>query len=117
MPQLFVPLLLILAVLFATNAQADRSYKVYKSNEFGRKDSLAQPEAIIEVDDFTGEARVYEPDIFGRADTLRGPKYIIESDSVSVGLHEHLPLQELLDDDDRYQRRRAPYDYEECDEE
>ena len=74
-------------VLHSQTTHADRTYKVYKANEFGRKSVLADPEAVIKVDELTGEAKVYEPNLFGEADTIEGPKYVIESDSLFVGNH------------------------------
>lgn len=117
MSRLITPLFLALFAIVAHPAHADRTYKVYKSNEFGRKGAFAQPQAIIEVDDFTGEAKVYEPNIFGRPDRFSGPKYIIESDSVFVGHHHHRMLPDMTDEHPQRHWTHDHDDYEGCEEE
>ena len=119
MPRFLLPLICTFAALPPHPAHADRTYKVYKSNSFGQKSLFAEPEAIIEVDDFTGEAKVYEPNLFGEADTFKGPKYIIESDSLfsTPRTHHHSPLPELGDDSHEHHGIRSHDDDEECEEE
>lgn len=98
MRQIRLPLLLTCAALSPHPAHADRTYTVYKSNTFGQRSLLDEPEAVIEVDDLTGEAKVYAPKLFGEADTFKGPKYVIESDSVCGSQHHHSELSLLCDD-------------------
>ena len=89
MPRPLAALLLVSATLIPQPSHADRTYKVYKADSFGNRSILTEPEAVIEVDDFRGEAKVYEPNIFGEADTVKGPKYVIESDSfIGNGPHQ-----------------------------
>lgn len=63
--------------------EAQRRYSVYKTDSFGNKSALAQPEAIIEEDALSGDLMVYQPGLFGLPDRMRGPTYIIESDSLT----------------------------------
>ena len=90
-------LVVVTAVLCPSPSHADRTYKVYKANEFGRRSLSGSPDAVIKVDEFTGEAKVYEPNIFGEADILEGPKYIIESESPLFGHHHHSDFDDRRD--------------------
>jgi hypothetical protein len=77
----------LLFALFATvssptSTEAQRRYTVYKTNEFGHKSALSQPEAFIEEDPLSGDLKVYEPGVLGLPDRVKGPTYIIENDSL-----------------------------------
>jgi hypothetical protein len=72
----------ILTTVTAIPTEAQRRYTVYKTNEFGHKSALSQPEAIIEEDPLSGDLKVYEPGTFGLPDKVKGPTYIIENDSI-----------------------------------
>ena len=117
MRRCLLPLPLMLAVLSPHAAHADRTYKIYKSNEFGRGGPLDQPEAVIQVDEISGEAKVYEPNIFGEADILEGPKYIIESDSLFIGHPHPSALQGLQNDNHEHHGiHNHDHDEVECEE-
>ena len=93
---------LILAIISINQANADRTYKVYKSNRYGIADNLSELTAVIEIDESTGRGTVYEANSFGFADIFKGPKYVIEPDMLQ-------PLQPLVIDprpcDDDHHRR------------
>ena len=117
MRHIVFPLLLACAALSPHPAHADRTYTVYKSNTFGQRSLLDEPEAVIEGDDLTGEAKVYAPKLFGEADTFKGPKYVIESDSLFSNPHNHSVLSELGDDSHEHHGMRTHDDDEESEEE
>jgi hypothetical protein len=91
-PSLFA---LILTILSPISTEAQRRYTVYKTNEFGHKSVLSQPEAFIEEDPLSGDLKVYEPGLLGLPDTVKGPTYIIENDSI-VPFNQNLPSLEQL---------------------
>jgi hypothetical protein len=94
--------------------EAQRRYKVYKTDRFGNKGILSEPEAIIEQDSLSGDWEVYEATPFGFPDTLRGPIYIIENDSLRSLSHRH------HDDDfndEEHHHHHHPNDDTDCDRE
>jgi hypothetical protein len=85
---------IILTIVSPIPTEAQRRYTVYKTNEFGHKSVLSQPEAFIEEDPLSGDLKVYEPGVLGLPDEVKGPTYILENDSLvpfSPNL-EQLPL-------------------------
>lgn len=81
---------LVLTVSSTISTEAQRRYTVYKTNEFGHKSALSQPEAFIEEDPLSGDLKVYEPGVLGLPDKVKGPTYIIENDSI-VPFSQNLP--------------------------
>jgi hypothetical protein len=117
MSRVAIVLFILTAVVLPSPSHADRTYKVYKANEFGRRSLLGSPDAVIQVDEFTGEAKVYEPNLFGEADILEGPKYIIESDMPFSGPH-HSHFNDLTSaPTDHHRKHHRHADEEECEEE
>lgn len=91
-----VPLFaLILTIVTPISTEAQRRYTVYKTNEFGHKSALSQPEAIIEEDPLSGDLKVYEPGVLGLPDKVKGPTYILENDSL-LPFSPNLPSLEQL---------------------
>ena len=116
MSRVSLALFILTAVVAPSPSHADRTYKVYKANEFGRRSLVGGPEAVIQVDEFTGEAKVYEPNLFGEADILEGPKYIIESDT-PFGGHHHSNFDDLTSDPTDHHRNHQHDNEEHCEEE
>jgi hypothetical protein len=78
-----VPILLTLIIIAAPDvSEAQRRYKVYKTDSFGNKGILSEPEAFIEQNPLSGDWEVYRSTPLGFPDTLHGPTYIIENDSL-----------------------------------
>jgi hypothetical protein len=80
-----VPMLLtLLTIIIAApeGSEAQRRYRVYKTDSFGNKGILSEPEAFIEQNPLSGDWEVYRSTPLGFPDTLHGPTYIIENDSL-----------------------------------
>jgi len=78
-----VPMLLtLLTIIIAApeGSEAQRRYRVYKTDSFGNKGILSEPEAFIEQNPLSGDWEVYRSTPLGFPDTLHGPTYIIEND-------------------------------------
>jgi hypothetical protein len=78
-------------------ALADRRYRIYKSNNLGVPLDGLNPDAIIEIDETTGNGFIYDTNEFGFQDLIKGPKYAIQPDTFA---NLPTPSKRLDDDDD-----------------
>lgn len=93
--------------------EAQRRYKVYKTDNFGHKGLLSEPGAIIEQNPLSGDWEVYETTPLGFPDTLHGPTYIIENDSLFSLSRRHRDADD--DEDDELHHHHHRNDDTECD--
>lgn len=112
-----VPMLLtLLTIIIAApeGSEAQRRYRVYKTDSFGNKGILSEPEAFIEQNPLSGDWEVYRSTPLGFPDTLHGATYIIENDSLRSLSHRH--HDDDFNEEERHHHHH-PNDDTDCDRE